>query len=211
MASLFITFEGGEGAGKTTQIRLLKTYLEESQHTVLATREPGGTKKAEKIRQVILSGAIKHMGAYSEALMFFIARLDHVDRLIRPALENNIVVLCDRFSDSTYVYQGLTNGFDLSELRELQDLIVGYIEPDITFILDIPAEIGLIRAQNRSPQDCVEIDRFESEDISFHHKLRQGFLNIAEQYPQRCIVLDATFTQEELFNQIKFHVEQKLK
>lgn len=210
MKSLFITFEGGEGAGKSTQIQLLKERLENTGHPVVMTREPGGTPKAEEIRQLILSGQIKHMGPYSEALMFFIARQNHVEHLIQPALNNGMIVLCDRFSDSTLVYQGMANNLDIQELKRIEKTVVGDIQPDLTFILDIPAEIGIARARRRQQVSATETDRFEAEDLAFHEGLRQGFFKLAKEDKKRYIPVNATQSESEIADIIWHRVQDYL-
>jgi len=209
MPSLFITFEGGEGTGKTTQIQRLKQNFEKQAIPVIASREPGGTPKAEKIRKMLLSGDIRHMGPYSEALMFFIARQDHVQNLIQPALDKGKVVLCDRFSDSTTIYQGVSNNIPAAELRKLEQTIVGNIQPTLTFILDLPEDIALKRVRKRAEESAQEEDRFETENRLFHQKLRKGFLDLAQQEKERCIVIDASATPDLIADRIWNHIEKR--
>ncbi|MDR1827517.1 MAG: dTMP kinase [Methylobacteriaceae bacterium] len=210
MGALFITFEGGEGAGKSTQIGLLKTALEQRGYTVIATREPGGTQKAETIRRMLLSGAVRHMGPYSEALMFFIARGDHVREVIAPALEAGTIVLCDRFSDSTLVYQGIANGMDTDELRALERVVIGDIRPDMTVILDVPEEVGLARVARRRAGTGKPDDRFEAENAAFHRRLREGFRQLAKREPGRCVLIDSTPPKEAVAAAILARVEERL-
>lgn len=191
MQGWFITFEGGEGAGKSTQIERLRRRLEGMGHEVRTTREPGGSPKAEHIRAAILGGRAKHLGPVAEALMFYAARHDHLEQTIRPALEQGIHVLCDRFADSTRAYQGARGEVDAAILSCLERVVVGETAPDLTFILDLPAEIGLARAGARQRERGEAADRFEAEAVSFHEALRDGFLAIAAAEPERCAVIDA--------------------
>ncbi len=194
----FITFEGGEGAGKSTQIRLLAERLRQGTpyavREVVVTREPGGTPLAEKLRGVILSGAARQFGPLGEALLFSAARIDHIDRVISPALRRGAFVLCDRFADSTRAYQGAKGGVDPALLMALEKVALGKLEPDMTFILDLPPEVGLERARRRRGEG--EADRFEAEDMAFHAQLREKFLEIAATEPQRCRVIDSTLSPE---------------
>jgi len=193
----FITLEGGEGAGKSTLARALAQRLGESSLTVTTTREPGGSPKAEAIRELILSGQVKDHGSFAEALMFSAARIDHIDSLIRPALERGTWIICDRFVDSTRVYQGALGKVDAALLAELEAVTIAGLMPDLTLILDLAPEIGLARAaRRRRPGEAI--DRFEGETLAFHRRLRQAYLDIAAAEPQRCAVLDATLPPEQL-------------
>lgn len=186
---IFITFEGGEGAGKSTQVsRLAATLRARTGRPVVVTREPGGTSQAEEIRAALLAGAAKPYGPFAEALLFSAARLDHLDRLIRPALARGETVICDRFIDSTRAYQGAAGGLDASVLTALERVVVGRTRPDLTLILDLPPETGLARAAARGGEGP---DRFEAEALSFHARLRAAFLAIAANEPGRCAVIDA--------------------
>lgn len=189
MRGFFITFEGGEGAGKSTQIRLLEKHLHAKGHFVLVTREPGGSPGAEAVRHVILSGAAEPFGSEMELALFSAARLDHVEQVIRPALEQGGVVLCDRFYDSTRAYQGTAKGLSKTFLNALEGAAVGETRPDLTLILDIDAEVGMQRASERRGTDGA--DRFEKETIAVHQKRRQAFLAIAAAEPDRCVVINA--------------------
>ena len=204
----FITFEGGEGAGKSTQIRLLAARLREVAREVVVTREPGGTPLAEKLRAVILSGGAKQFGPLGEAMLFSAARIDHIDRIIRPALSRGAYVLCDRFADSTRAYQGAKGGVDPTMLKAMEMVALAGVTPELTFILDLPPEIGLERARHRRGEG--QADRFESEDTAFHAQLRQKFLDIAEAEPKRCCVIDAARPPEEVAEAIWKEVSERL-
>jgi dTMP kinase len=185
----FITFEGGEGSGKSTQIRRLADSLVAGGVRALVTREPGGSPGAEIIRHLVLSGVGKVLGASGEALLFAAARDDHVHNVIAPALERGEWVLCDRFTDSTRVYQGKLGSADIGLIRALERVTIGALQPDLTIILDIPAEDGLARAAKRRGSDAP--DRFEAEDIDFHRRLRDAYRQVAADEPDRCVLIDA--------------------
>lgn len=196
MAGKFITFEGGEGAGKSTQTALLARRLSGAGIDVLLTREPGGSPGAEIIRHVLLSGAAKRLGPNAEALLFAAARADHLDTVIKPALRSGKWVICDRFLDSTRVYQGIVGKVGLPFIKGLEKLTVGAWKPDLTFVLDLPAEIGLARARAR--RGNVGADRFETEDLVYHQELNAAFRAIAGEERQRCILIDASKPQERI-------------
>ena len=183
----FITFEGGEGAGKTTQIRLLATALERSGITAVSTREPGGSPGAEEIRNLLLTGTPQRWDAECEALLMVAARRSHLVATIWPALEAGRIVLCDRFADSTEAYQGWGHGLPRERIVELHRLIAGDFQPTLTLILDLPVADGLARAHARSGDET----RFERMPRDFHERLRHGFLDIARREPQRCVLIDA--------------------
>jgi dTMP kinase len=212
LTGLFVTFEGGEGAGKSTQIRLLAEALEERGQTVLVTREPGGSPGAEAVRHVILSGAAERYGTRMEALLFAAARSDHVEEVIRPALSAGKVVLCDRFLDSSRVYQGVTGNLEPDFIERLQRIAVNGVMPDCTLILDLPASEGLERARRRAAGSLAEgePDRFEKEELETHEKRREAFLDLAEGEPLRCRVVDATQPREEIARQVLAIVEPLL-
>lgn len=189
MTGLFITFEGGEGAGKSTQIALLAEHLRTLGLDPLITREPGGSAGAEAVRHVILSGNAESYGPAMEALLFAAARADHVDQLIRPALAESRIVLCDRFIDSSRAYQGVTGNLDATYMAAIERIAIDGAMPDLTIILDIPAEKGLSRANKRRGTDVA--DRFEKEAIEVHEARRQAFLAIAKAEPERCKVINA--------------------
>jgi len=186
----FITFEGGEGSGKSTQIRLLADRLAAARQRAIVTREPGGSPGAEIIRHLVLSGVGKLLGAEAETLLFAAARDDHVHAIIEPALKQGIWVLCDRFFDSTRVYQGTLGKVAPGVLNAMQRVTIGDLKPDLTIILDVPVEVGLKRAAAR--RGAAAADRFEAEDVRFHQQLREAYRQIAASEPQRCILIDAT-------------------
>ena len=198
MRGRFITFEGGEGAGKTTQIDRLRRRLARLGHSVVVTREPGGSPKAEEIRLALLGGRARDLGPAGEALLFYAARLDHLEHLVRPSLDQGIHVLCDRFSDSTRAYQGAFGKVDPRILGSLDRVIVGETEPDLTIILDIPPDLGLCRARRRNEATKEGTDRFESEGEPFHETLRQAFREIAAAHPERCVLIDARGVPDEV-------------
>jgi dTMP kinase len=185
----FITFEGGEGAGKSTQASALAKRLQALGHRVVVSREPGGSAGAEAIRHVLLSGAAKPLGPHAEAILFAAARADHLRQTIGPALERGDWVISDRFADSTRIYQGVLGNVEASMIARLEKLTVGELGPDLTIILDIPPEEGLARAAKRRGE--AQIDRFEGEAFDFHKKLREAYLELAEREPQRCVVINA--------------------
>jgi dTMP kinase len=186
-----ITFEGGEGAGKSTQVRRLAGTLGTAGIEVLMTREPGGTPGAEAIRALLVSGPVERWSPLTEVLLHLAARHDHVVREIAPALAAGRWVLCDRFSDSTRVYQGLASGVGLDLVDRLHEAILGALEPDLTLILDLPADQGLSRHQSATGQD-----RYERMGRAFHEEVRAGFLEIARRAPERCTVIDADRSEE---------------
>lgn len=187
----FITFEGGEGAGKSTQARLLAERLRAAGHTVIETREPGGTERGEKIREFLLSGRARQYGPMGEAVLFSSARDDHVQKVISPALERGDWVLCDRFSDSTAAYQGAAGGVKPALIRALERVAVGNTMPALTLILDVPVDAGLKRAADRNGVGVEESDRFEGMERRFHEALRTCFLQIAAETPERSVVINA--------------------
>ncbi len=210
MAGRFITFEGGEGAGKSTQIRRLADRLRDAGHTVVTTREPGGTPVAEGIRKVLLGGFAKPLGGEAEALLFAAARADHVDRLIRPALARGDWVLSDRFIDSTHAYQGATGGVDEELLVALDRLAIGRTRPNLTFILDLPAAIGLARVGGRLAETGEAPDRFEADEIALHERRRAAYLDIARSEPERCVVIDAERSEGEIAEDVWRAVASRL-
>jgi len=196
----FITFEGGEGAGKSTQIARLAQKLRDKRYPTVVTREPGGSPGAEAVRHVILSGAAEPFGQEMEALLFAAARSDHIEQLIRPALRRGKVVLCDRFVDSWRVYQGATGSIDPALLEEIERVSVNGVMPDLTLIFEIDPEEGLKRASARRGED--QADRFEKETLAIHKRRRQAFLDIARKEPKRCVVIDASADEETVENAV---------
>ncbi len=192
----FITFEGGEGAGKSTQIRRLASALRGHAREIVVTREPGGTPLAEKLRGFILAGKARDFGPFGEALLFSAALIDHIDRIIRPALARGAFVLCDRFADSTRAYQGARGGMDAGMLLAMERVTLAGLRPDLTFILDIAPETGMARAHAR--RGAAGADRFEAEGLAFHAELRAKFLDIAREEPERCRVIDASRPEAEV-------------
>jgi len=186
----FITFEGGEGSGKSTQIKTLAERLGAAKLRAIVTREPGGSPGAEIIRHLVLSGMGKLLGPDAETLLFAAARDDHVRTVIQPALNQGVWVLCDRFSDSTRVYQGRLGNVPPGVLNAMERVTIGNLKPDLTVILDVPVEIGMQRAAARRGTGTP--DRFEAEDVKFHQELREGYKQIAAAEPQRCVLIDAT-------------------
>ncbi|MGY3490296.1 dTMP kinase [Bradyrhizobium sp. USDA 4011] len=186
----FITFEGGEGSGKSTQIRKLAERLDVAKLRAIVTREPGGSPGAEIIRHLVLSGMGKLLGPEAETLLFAAARDDHVRTVILPALNQGIWVLCDRFFDSTRAYQGQLGQVSPGLVNAMQRVTIGDLKPDLTFILDVPVEVGLQRAALR--RGNATADRFEAEGIKFHQDLRDAYRRIAADDPQRCVLIDAT-------------------
>jgi len=184
---LFLTLEGAEGVGKSTNIEYITEYLEWRGIEYVLTREPGGTALAEKIRDLLLAVHEEPMSELTELLLVFAARAQHLDKVIKPALSKGKWVVCDRFTDATFAYQGAGRGLSVETISQLQLLVQGELRPDLTLILDLDPEIGLARASNRG-----ELDRFELEQQSFFRHVRQGYLDIAEAEPERCKVIDAS-------------------
>ena len=208
MRGKFITFEGGEGTGKSTQAAMLALRLESYALDVQLTREPGGSPGAEILRHVLLSGAAKPLGADVEAMLFAAARDDHVQCTIIPALRSGKWVVCDRFADSTRVYQGILGQVDQKLINVLERVSVGDLSPDLTVILDLPVQVGLERAKLR--RGDAQADRFEGEGAEFHEKLRDAYLAIAAREPDRCLVIDASASKEAVANEIWQVVQSRL-
>lgn len=187
---LFITFEGGEGVGKSTQIHRLADVLRRRGHDVLVTREPGGSLGAEAVRHVLLSGAAEEFGVRMEAMLFAAARSDHIEQVIRPAVAEGTIVLCDRFMDSSRVYQGVTGNLEPQFIQHLERIAINGMMPDLTLVLDLPASVGLGRAKAREGKDAAP-DRFEKEEVSTHEKRREAFIDLTRTEPERCKLVDA--------------------
>lgn len=208
MRGRFITFEGGEGGGKSTHAKMLAERLEAAGLEVVLTREPGGSPGAEIIRHVLLSGAAKPLGAETEAILFAAARDDHIRSTIAPALEAGKWVVCDRFMDSTRVYQGALGKVDERLIKGLERVTVGDLVPNLTIILDVPPDVGLSRASQR--RGDAEADRFEAEALAFHEALRRAYAELAAAEPQRCVLIDATKTKEVVQSDIWAAVMMRL-
>jgi dTMP kinase len=205
----FITFEGGEGTGKSTQTRRLAAKLEAMGREVVLTREPGGSPRAEALRELLLSGKIKSLGPFAEAVLFAAARSDHLRSTIRPALERGAWVICDRFADSTRAYQGALGDLEPDVVRALEETVVEDTVPALTLILDLPADIGMARARARAGDQ--QADRFEAEGQSFHDRLRRAFLDIASSEPGRCVVIDARGTPDKIEQRVWRVVSSRFK
>jgi dTMP kinase len=203
---LFVSFEGGDGAGKSSQIGRLADHLRRRGRVVRVTREPGGSDGAEEIRKLLVSGAAERWTPMTEALLMYAARADHLDRVIRPALARGEAVISDRFADSTMAYQGYAGGLGPATVAELHRLIVGGDDPDLTIILDVSTSVGLARAGGRVSTET----RFESKGSAFQEKVRQAFLQIAADHPARCVVIDATQPEEKVFDDVAAAVEKAL-
>ncbi len=208
MRGKFITFEGGEGTGKSTQAAMLALRLEALGLGVLLTREPGGSPGAEIIRHVLLSGAAKPLGPDAEAMLFAAAREDHVRCAIAPALAVGKWVVCDRFADSTRVYQGMLGAVDLRLIKGLERVSIGDLVPDLTLILDTPVEVTMERSALR--RGDAKADRFEAEGVQFHEKLREAFLAVAAAEPRRCVVIDTNAPRKTVAKLIWDTVQSRL-
>jgi dTMP kinase len=206
MPGRFVTFEGGEGGGKSTNLRMLATALEAAGETVIVTREPGGSEGAEQVRRLLVEGATDRWDAVSEALLHYAARRDHVERLISPALDRGDWVVCDRFADSTMAYQGYGHGLGREPIETLHGLAIGGLKPDLTLILDLPVETGLTRAGSRGGDET----RYERMADGFHQRLRDGFLDIAAREPGRCVVIDATQEIDAVQQEVRRAVTDRL-
>ncbi|OSQ37826.1 dTMP kinase [Thalassospira mesophila] len=207
---IFISFEGGEGSGKSTQIRLLEQWFRHRGRDVVVTREPGGSPGAEEIRALLLTGDPGRWDAVTEALLMFASRRDHVERTIRPALAQGQVVLCDRFADSSVAYQGYGHGLGAHFIRQLWKLAIDDFKPDLTLMMDLPLETGLERAGARFANVSAAEDRFEKMELAFHRRLQQGFREITAAEPHRCRVIDANGDIETVAARISATVEQFL-
>lgn len=207
-SGLFITFEGGEGSGKTTQIKLLADKFKAEGKDVVTTREPGGTPESEKIRSLLVSRDGGDWTPVAEVLLLFAARSMHVEKLIKPALAAGKTVICDRFTDSTRAYQSYGHGLPIETVENINKTTLNGFEPNITFILDLPVETGLARAGKRLAQDASKEDRFEKLKTDFHERLRRGYLDIAEKNPKRCVVVNADQGVEAVAAAILAHLKK---
>jgi len=201
----FITFEGGEGAGKSTQLKRLVQRLGGRGLEVVATREPGGSAGAEAIRELVLNGAADRWSPVTETLLMYAARRDHIERVIEPALARGAWVVCDRFADSTRAYQGAGGGIEADFIAELERRVLGETRPNLTLIFDLPTQTGLSRAQARGGEM-----RFESKGLAFHERLREAFLAIARDEPQRCALIDATGSMDAVEDAVWGAVAKRL-
>lgn len=203
----FISFEGGDGAGKSTQMRLLADRLRYDGRTVVVTREPGGSDGAEAIRKLVVEGAAERWSPMVEALLMYAARADHLDRVISPAVAHGDIVITDRFADSTMAYQGIAGSLGKEAVRRIHDVVVAGNDPDITLILDLPVEVGLSRAGKRGSAEA----RFESKGRDFQARVREAFLEIARDNPARCVVIDASGDETAVAEKIADIVVSRLK
>lgn len=212
MQGLFISFEGGEGSGKSTQIARLKLWLEKTypDQEFVMTREPGGTAQAEEIRAILVNGSADKITPQTEALLMIAARTENVDKVIKPALARNAVVVSDRFVDSSRVYQALAVGNDISSIDQIHEFGFGNLQPDLTFVMDVEPDIGLQRAYQRIADKgeggSGDEDRFETKGPEFHQRVRAGFLALAEQFPARIKVIDASLSPDDVTSQITSHI-----
>ena len=199
MTGLFVSLEGGEGSGKSTQVKRLADYLSDCfpQREIVCTREPGGTKQAEAIRKMLVTGATDKFLPATEALLMSAARAEHVAEVIQPALCRDAFVICDRYIDSTFVYQGFAHNIEVSTLEEVHQFACGGLMPDLTLLLDVPPELGLLRALGRSSSSPDAEIRFEGKGVAFHEKVREGFLELAQLFSTRFVVIDASGTPDE--------------
>lgn len=196
---MFITFEGPEGSGKTTQIQRLGAYLRERGVECVVTKEPGGTPLADRIRAILLDPRETAMDRLTELLLYAASRRQHVVEVIRPALERGTTVLCDRFTDATLAYQGFGRLLELDRLRMLNDWVTDRRAPDLTLLFDIEEEVGLRRANSRNERTANNEGRFEAEDLRFHRRVREGYLSLALAEPKRFVTIDANGTVDEVF------------
>jgi len=208
----FITFEGGDGSGKTTQLKVIENYLRARGRSCLSTREPGGTSLGQLIRQVLLEVGTQSITSPTELFLYLADRAQHMHEVVIPALKQGKIVLCDRHTDSTLAYQGYGRGIDLSLLRSLNDIASEGIKPDLTLLFDCPAEIGLSRTVQRQPQTSSgrNEDRFEREKIEFHERVRAGFLELARAEPNRFRIVDAALSAEEVGQEVKNIIDGEL-
>jgi dTMP kinase len=200
----FVSLEGGEGAGKSTQMSHIRGWFEKKGQRVVETREPGGTELAELIRNIVLHGDHPEMSAYTELLLIFAARAQHVDELIKPSIEAGKIILCDRFTDASFAYQGGGRGLPVADISALENMVMGSLRPDLTFLLDLPVEMGLSRASDRGSED-----RFETEAVSFLERARQTYLDRAKQFSERYVLIDATCSPDEVWKKIKNTLEDR--
>ncbi|MBR7619957.1 dTMP kinase [Phenylobacterium sp. 20VBR1] len=207
----FITFEGGEGAGKSTQVRRLVTRLQTAGLEVVATREPGGSAGAEAIRTLVLTGSTDRWSPVTETLLMYGARRDHIERTIIPALDRGAWVVCDRFADSTRAYQGGAGGVAPELIAALEDHVLAEVRPDLTLVFDLPVEVGLARAESHAAASGHAETRFESKGVAFHERLREAFQQIAAIEPDRCVLVNAADTMDGVESAIWTAVSARLR
>jgi dTMP kinase len=212
MSGTFITFEGVEGCGKSTQIAMLTEHLKTKGRAVVLTREPGGTKISEKIREILLDSAHTDMDPVTELMLYAASRRQHVTEVIEPALAKGNIVLCDRYADATTAYQGAARDIDFKILGQLHEIATDGLMPEVTILLDCPAEVGLGRARSRNASDGAEgsSDRFEQEKMVFHKRVRDGYLAIANAERDRVHVVDATQSIEDMHSSIRTIIDERL-
>lgn len=212
MKGVFLTFEGIEGSGKSTQIVLLEQYLRAGGRRVTLTREPGGTAIGDQVRRILLDPANTMLAPAAELLLYAAARAQHIEELIRPEMEAGRIILCDRFSDATLAYQGYGRGLDLNTIQQLDRTVTGGMRPDMTILLDIDAAEGLARARGRNSRGGLETEaRFENEELAFHERVRQGYRELAEREPDRFRIVDAALPPGKVQNAIREIVDEMLK
>ena len=202
MKNYFITFEGGEGSGKSTQIDFLSDFLKKKGAKVLSTREPGGTPSAEIIRDLVTKGDPDKWTPLTESLLMWASRTEHVEKLIRPSLEDGKWVLCDRFYHSTYAYQGIGHNLGIEKMQAIKNIVLGDFKPDLTFVLDIDPLVGIERTKKRNSDE----DRFEKMNIDFHNKLRHAFIEISKEDPHRFVLIDGELDTNSIFEIISNEV-----
>ena len=202
MKNYFITFEGGEGSGKSTQIDFLSDFLKKKGAKVLSTREPGGTPSAEIIRDLVTKGDPNKWTPLTESLLMWASRTEHVEKLIRPSLEDGKWVLCDRFYHSTYAYQGIGHNLGIEKMQAIKNIVLGDFKPDLTFVLDIDPIVGIERTKKRNSDE----DRFEKMNIDFHNKLRHAFIEISKEDPHRFVLIDGELDINSIFEIISNEV-----
>ena len=211
MQGMFITFEGMEGCGKTSQAKMLGDYLTGQGYKVIMTREPGGTPISEAVREILLSNDFVTMHPHAEVLLYLASRAQHVAEIIKPAIENNSIVICDRFSDSTFVYQCFVRGIKKEMVEAMNNFAINSTLPDLTFVLDVEPEEGLKRAMLRNQKQHRGQDRIESESIEFHQRVREGYLKLAQEYPARVHLIKTDKEKDEVHEEIKKTIDKFLK
>jgi dTMP kinase len=210
VVGFFVTFEGVEGCGKSTQAELLRLELEKEGFRVVYTREPGGTEIGERIRQILLDHRLQRMEPLTELFLYLAARAQNVQELIRPALDNGAIVICDRYADASLAYQGAGREIGSPRVMELNRIATFGLEPDLTVLLDVPVEVGMKR-KSMSVEGATGHDRIEREELDFHSRVREGYLALADQFSDRVVVLDGTLKREELAGRVSSLVSKRLR